>query len=116
MSFRPRLGFPVLALDIDLELLSIDPPDTSAPDLEGGKLPRANQRVDLRHAHVQVERDIVESHKAPGRLVLRACEVVFARRHGPDDIIREGAPPLFAFVCSLLQLRSYPEPERADGR
>ena len=60
MFFSPRLSLVVKPLDIGLELLSIDPPHTPAPDLDGRKLPGSDKRVDLRNAHAQIGGDVFE--------------------------------------------------------
>lgn len=53
----------VKTVDVGIELLSVDPPDTSPTDLDRGQLPRTNERVDLRHADVEIGRDILEGEE-----------------------------------------------------
>ena len=55
----PRLGLFVEPVDERLELLSVDPPDAPAPDLDRGELARSDESVDLRNAHAQIGRDIL---------------------------------------------------------
>ena len=82
MGFSPGVGLLVQALDVGLELGPVDPPYSSAPDLDGGQLSRPHQRIDLRDAHAQIGGHILEREKA--RLDLRArflCSRL--ARHGP---------------------------------
>ena len=60
----PRLGLFVEPVDERLELLSVDPPDAPAPDLDRGELARSDESVDLGNAHAQIGRDIVERQEA----------------------------------------------------
>ncbi len=60
----PRLRLFVEPVDERLELLSVDPPDATAPDLDRGELARPDERVDLRNAHAQIGRDVVERQEA----------------------------------------------------
>ena len=55
----PRLGLFVEPVDERLELLAIDPPHATAPDLDRGELARPDERVDLRNAHAQIGRDVL---------------------------------------------------------
>ena len=55
----PRLGLFVEPVDERLELLSVDPPNAPAPDLDRGELARSDESVDLRNAHAQIGRDIL---------------------------------------------------------
>ena len=55
----PRLRLFVEPVDERLELLSVDPPDAPAPDLDRGELARPDEGVDLRNAHAQVGRDVL---------------------------------------------------------
>ena len=61
---RPFVGGLVEALDVGIQLPAIDPPDSTAPDLYRGKLPRAHQRVNLRDADVEVIGHVLERHEA----------------------------------------------------
>ena len=60
----PRLRLLVEPVDERLELLSVDPPHAPAPDLDRGELARPDERVDLRNAHAQIGRDVVERQEA----------------------------------------------------
>ena len=60
MRLGPFLSLFVEPLDVGLELGLVDPPDPAAPDLDGGELARANERVDLRDAHAEVGGDVLE--------------------------------------------------------
>lgn len=60
MFFSPRLGLVMKPLDVCLQLLAIDTPHPSAPDLDGRKLTRPHECVDLRHAHAQVRGYVLE--------------------------------------------------------
>ena len=64
MLFSPHLRLFVKAIDIGLQLLAVDPPHSSAPDLDRGELARSNERVDLRNADAQVGRDVFESQES----------------------------------------------------
>ena len=64
MRLSPRLGFFVEPLDVPIELLAVDPPHPSAPDLDRGELPRPDERVHLRDADAQVGSDIFEREEA----------------------------------------------------
>lgn len=64
MFFRPRLGFVMQPLDERLELLAVDPPHPSPPYLDRGELAGPDKRVDLRDAHAQVDRHVVERQEA----------------------------------------------------
>lgn len=65
MRLGPGLGFLVEPLDIGLQLIAVDPPHTSSPQLDARKITGANERVGLRNAHIQVRGDVFESQE-PG--------------------------------------------------
>ena len=69
MRLSPRLGLFVKSFDVVLELLAVDSPHASSTDLDRGEFSRTNQRVDLRNAHAQVGRNVLEREEA--RLDLR---------------------------------------------
>jgi hypothetical protein len=79
MRFRPFMSLLVEAFDVGLELRLVDPPHASAPDLDGRKLAGANERVDLRNAHAQVGRDVLEREETrlDGRPVPAASRAGF---------------------------------------
>jgi hypothetical protein len=64
VSLGPFVGFLVEALDVRLKLPSINPPDASSTDLDGGQLARAHERVDLGHADVEEVGNVFERHEA----------------------------------------------------
>lgn len=64
MLSSPRLRFLVKALHVCLELVTVDAPDASAADLDRRQLPGPNQRIDLRNAHAQVGRDVLERQES----------------------------------------------------
>ena len=64
MLAGPRTRFFVQPLDVRLELVPIDPPHSSAADLDRRQVPRSNERIDLRNADAQVGRDIFEREEA----------------------------------------------------
>lgn len=86
MIFSPLLGLPVKALDVLLELLTIHSPHAAAPDLDGGKGPRAHKGISLGDAHVQVGRDLLQRQET--RLDLRPIGVprcvCFPLPHAPE--------------------------------
>jgi hypothetical protein len=59
MFLSPDLGLVVEPLDKGLELSSVYSPYTPAPDLYGRELAGANEGVSLRHADVEVDRDVL---------------------------------------------------------
>jgi hypothetical protein len=101
MALSPCSGLLVEALDIGLELGAVDPPHSSAADLDRGKLPGADERVHLSHADVQIGRDVVEREET--RLDRGDASGLSARIH--DTTIPaepSGNPGLrsLTFVCS----------------
>lgn len=64
MSLSPLLRFFVEALEVGLELCSVDTPNAAAPDLHRRQIPGAYERVHLRDAHAEVGRNILESHES----------------------------------------------------
>lgn len=60
----PCLRALVEPVDIGLELLLVDAPDPPATDLYGGELAGPDQRVNLRHAHIQENGHIVQGKEA----------------------------------------------------
>ncbi len=69
MSLRPFLRLLVKLLDVRIQLIPVDAPNPSAPDLDGGKLTRTDERIDLGNAHAEKGRYILEGQEA--RLYLR---------------------------------------------
>lgn len=65
MRFGPGLGFLVEPLDIGLQLVAVNPPHASSPQLDRRKATGADERVDLGNAHVQVRGDVLEGQE-PG--------------------------------------------------
>lgn len=63
MLFSPPSSLFMETLDVSVELLPIDSPDAPAADLDGGELPGAHDRIDLRNADVQEHRHILEREK-----------------------------------------------------
>lgn len=63
MFLGPDRGLLVEALDVSLELGSVDAPDPTTTDLYRGQIPRADQRVDLRNAHAEVGRHVLEGEE-----------------------------------------------------
>jgi hypothetical protein len=96
----PRLGFFVEPVDERLELLSVDPPDAAAPDLDRGELARPDESVDLRNAHAQIGRDIVERQEA--RLYLRPFWGLV-----PRDIPAGHTPTIAAVDDGYMDLASF---------
>lgn len=64
MLLGPRFGLFVKPRDVTLELFPVDAPHTSAADLYGGETPASNERVDLRHADVEVSGNVLECEKS----------------------------------------------------
>ena len=60
----PLVGFGVEPLDVGIELFAIDAPDPSSAYLHGRQLSRADQRVDLGNADVQIRRHVLECKKS----------------------------------------------------
>ena len=65
MRLGPGLGFLVEPLDIGFQLLAVDPPHTSSPQLDARKVTGADECVGLRNAHIQVRGDVFEGQE-PG--------------------------------------------------
>jgi len=59
----PLLRLLVQALDIRLELLTVDAPNASPAELYRGQAPRAHQRIYLRNAHIEISRHVFEREK-----------------------------------------------------
>jgi hypothetical protein len=96
----PRLGLFVEPVDERLELLAVHPPDATAPDLDRGELARPDESVDLRNAHAQIGRDILESHEA--RFHGNATggrEIVLHTSHCST---RSACCHQFSFICARL--------------
>ena len=82
MRLRPRLGLLVESLEVGLELRPIYAPNPTAAKLDSRKVSGSNERVDLRHADVQVRRNVLEGQE-PG---LDPCTFSRAlRAHVSDD-------------------------------
>lgn len=64
MRFSPRLRFLMKALDVGLELLSIDAPDAATPDLDRRELSRADQGIHLRDADTQIRGDVLQREES----------------------------------------------------
>jgi hypothetical protein len=64
VCLRPRLRLLMQPIHVRLELVSVYAPDASPPQFDRRQLPRSHQRVDLRDADVEVDRDILESEEA----------------------------------------------------
>lgn len=64
MRLSPLLSFLLQPLDVSVELLAVHPPDTSASDLDGGQLGRADEGIDLRDADAQVGRNVFQREEA----------------------------------------------------
>jgi hypothetical protein len=64
MSSGPLAGLLVKPRDVRLELLSVNPPLTAAANLYCRELAASDQRISLRHAHVQIRSDVLESQEA----------------------------------------------------
>lgn len=93
----PRLRLFVEPFHVGLELLAIDPPYPAAPDLDRGKVPRADECVHLRHAHTEVGRDVLEGEEPgldarTGLVLLRHRATLSPVGNGILDLM------LFAFV------------------
>ena len=101
MSPSPLVRFFVESLDVGGELLAVDSPDASPADLDCRQFTRADQRVDLRNADVQVRRYVLERQKAR----LDSGRLPFLRRlvgisHGSTVAILDGLfSGLFAFTA-----------------
>ena len=96
----PRLGLFVEPVDERLELLAIDPPDAPTPDLDRGELARPDEGVDLRNAHAQIGRDVVEGQEA--RLDLGPFWALVA-----SDIPVGHAPTIAAVDDGYMDLASF---------
>ncbi len=59
MSPCPFLRLLVEPLDVFVQLPSVDAPHTSAPDLDGRKLPGTDERVHLGDANAQIDGHIL---------------------------------------------------------
>jgi hypothetical protein len=96
----PRFRLLVEPVDERLELPSVDPPHAPAPDLDRGKLARPDERVDLRNAHAQIGRDVVEGQEA--RLDLGALLPLVT-----SDIPAGHAPTIAAVEDGYMDLASF---------
>jgi hypothetical protein len=96
----PRLGLFVEPVDERLELLAVHPPDATAPDLDRGELARPDESVDLRNAHAQIGRDIVERQEA--RLDLGPFRPLV-----PSGIPARHAPTIAAVDDGYMDLASF---------
>lgn len=97
---RPLLGLLLLSLYKRFEFSLVDAPDPAAPELQAGKLAGTAERVDLRNAHAQIGRDILESHEA--RFHGNATggrEIVFHTSHSST---RSACCHQFSFICARL--------------
>jgi hypothetical protein len=63
MRLRPLPGLLLQPLDVRVELLPVDTPYTPAAELNPGQLSRANKRVGLRCAHVEVGGNVLKGEK-----------------------------------------------------
>jgi hypothetical protein len=75
----PLLCLLVKPLDIRLELLAVDAPHASSAELDRRQAPRANQRIYLRNAHLEVGRHVLKREKT--RLYIRVGHL---RRVAPE--------------------------------
>ncbi len=86
MISSPLLGLPMKALDVLLELLAIDSPDTAAADLDCGECSRAHECIGLGNAHVEVGRDLFQGQETwldLRRIGIPRC-VCFPLPHAPE--------------------------------
>lgn len=104
MFSSPFACLVVQPLDVVLELLTVDPPHTATPDLDGRQLARAHQRVDLRDAHAEIGGDIFEREQA--RLDAGRAPTSFGSLmrigHAPHPNNRD--PGFHQFVCVYISL------------
>jgi hypothetical protein len=66
------------AFEVRLELVAINTPNPATADLDGWERSRANERVNLRNAHVEVGSDVLQGQETGfkrGRALVRS--------HGP---------------------------------
>ena len=87
MGLGEALRLFVKSIDVRLELFEVHSPDPTAPDLDGRELARPDERVDLRHADVEIGRNVLERQEArlergslPGRAV-----AIWVRSHASHD-------------------------------
>ena len=64
MFLSPRLSFLMQPIEIGVELVAIDSPDPSAPKFDRRQITGTHERVDLRDAHAQVIRNVLEGQVA----------------------------------------------------
>src|SRR5262245_14617325 len=96
MRDRPLPCLLVHSLDVVLELLAVDPPDSPAAELDRGKLATAYQRVDLRDPNVEDRRDVferIETRLDAGRWHAASWSVSASdsggwRRRGRERVLR----------------------------
>jgi hypothetical protein len=121
MCSSPLLRGPVHALDVGLELRSVDSPHAAAADLDRRKRARPNERVDLGDADVEKRGNVLERVEA-GLYAGRSASFrtpVRGPRHGSTVASTcpwRGSSGLFAFICPHLRWRGEAEwtfPERA---
>ncbi len=95
MRLRPRLGLLVESLEVALELRPICTPNPTAAKLDSRKVSGSNKRVDLRHADVQVRRNVLEGQE-PG---LDPC--TFSRSLGLTFRTIALRPPRFLYLSQF---------------
>ena len=104
MTPSPFERFFMQPLDIRLELVAIDPPDSSTTDLYRRETPGSHQRVHLRDAHAEIGSDVIEGQKTRLDLCLRALIGRIVLRHRPNLTVGHVEFLDLAFVCAHLTL------------
>lgn len=64
MFLRPGLGLLVKTVEVGVELIAIDPPYAPASQLDSRQITGTNERINLRDAHGEVGRNVLEGEEA----------------------------------------------------
>lgn len=64
MTSRARFAVLMQPVDVGVQLCSVDAPHATPSDLHCREITRSNKGIDLRHAHVEVRGDVLQSKQA----------------------------------------------------